>query len=491
MTGDSVDAATAANASFRDAIRQKADDLDVNLDDVLLQSPRRDPLNVGTSSDHQKGEWFGQLWTEAISQRDADTIHIRGLHYVIVQLDRDIAPPTSRTSWDRYKNAAKCYNYLTDAGACARVLGYVPIGGVVDEKNQQERVTEYTGHDVDPGIRGTGRPAGISVPTVPEVDERAELRFYDLDDYIDRIARKVARAAAYRFQFNTAEQQPHHIEVWAEKALPDAVRNAAKDAGADAIVEGEGHLSYRVAHDFVTRVETAAKPAVVLYLADFDPAGEVMPGAMAAKISWLDKSDALSQRVCLSRLAVTADQVDELDLPREPVDVDPSAASYRTMAQNWQRERGGGAVELSALEADLDNYCRIVRDGVLSVSDPDIRQKNRDAEQEFEDELKDRIREQLADSDLDAVLSDLQDWIERFNEQLNDAREPLQQLRDVATEGVDDDFENTVDDAINAVDVPDVDVPEGDAAPPQTPLYDSARPYMQNVRVIKGGDSDG
>jgi len=489
MTGDSIERATAADASFRDAIQQKADDLNVNLDDVLLQSRRRDPLNVGTSSDHKKGEWFAELWTEAISQRDADTIHIRGLHYVVVQLDRDIEPPTARTSWDRYRNAAKCYGYLTDAGACARVLGYVPIGGVVDEKNQQERITEYTGHDVDVDVDRIGRPAGISVPDVPEVDDRAELRFEDLDDYIDRVARRVARAAGYRLQFNTAEQQPFHIEVWSEKALPDAVRNAAKDAGADAIVEGEGHLSYRVAHDFVTRVETAEKPAVVLYLADFDPAGENMPGAMAAKISWLDKSDALSQRVCLSRLAVTAEQVDDLDLPREPVEVDPSAASYHTLAQDWQSERGGGAVELSALEADLENYCRIVRDGVLSASDPDIRRKNRDAEQEFKDELEDSIREQLADSDLDAVLSDLQDWIERFNQQLDDAREPLQQLRDVATEGVDDDWQRTVRDAIEDVDVPDVDVPEGDAAPPQTPLYDSARPYMENVRVIKGGDN--
>lgn len=479
-----------AQDGFRDVIQSKADELDLNLDDVLLQSPRRDPLNVGTSSDHAKGRWFEDLWREAISQREADSIHIRGLHYVVVQLDRDVEPPSSRTSWDRYRNASKCYGYLTDAGACARVLGYVPIGGVVDEKNQQERITEYTGHDVEPDSRLILNNNGYQSPRVPDVDDEARLKFDDLDDLIDKIAKQCARSNASRLSFNVAEQQPYHVELWSEKALPDAVRRTARDAGADAIVEGEGHLSYRVAHDFVTRVERAGKPAVVLYLADFDPAGEAMPGAMAAKISWLDKSDALSHRVHLSRLAVTADQVDELDLPREPVDVDPAKKGYHTLAEDWMDERGGGAVELSALEADLDNYRQIVRDGVLSVSDTDIRSANEDVKEEFADEVEERAREKLEDSDLDSKVSDLRDWVERFNDELEAAREPLENLRDVADEGIDDDWDQTIQDAIDSVDMPDVDVPDGDADPPASPLYDSERDYMANVRIIKGDSDD-
>jgi hypothetical protein len=479
-----------ADAGFRDRIRQLADDMDVNLDDILMQSPKRDPLNVGTAADHKKAEWFAGLWKEAVSQRKDDAIHIRGLHYVIVQMEQDVESPTSRTSWDRYKNTEKCYDYLINAATRARILGYVPVGGISDEKNNQERVTEYTGHstlgDSTPDdLNPTDR---LSIPSIPDVNDTAEVRFDDIED----LAQKIASSCRFEIQFGVSlsedELQPYHIEIWCEKALPDAVRRAAKDAGADAVVEGQGHLSYRVAHDFVQRVEQAGKPAVILYLADFDPAGSKMPGAMAAKVSWLDKSDTLTHRVHLSRLAVTADQVDDLDLPREMVEVDPSAAAYQTLAEQWREENGGGAVELSALEADLDNFQRIVRNGVLSVTDQELSDRISDAEREYLDDVEEKIKDAVLESDLDSKASDVEDWIDELNDALDDISDELEELRDIANKDIQQDWTDSIYDVVRDIELPDIEMPEGDADPPANPLYDSGRQYLKNVRTIKGSD---
>jgi|APHM01.1.fsa_nt_gi hypothetical protein len=479
-----------ADAGFRDRIKQLADDMDVNLDDILMQSPRRDPLNVGTSSDHKKAEWFADLWKEAVAQRQDDAIHIRGLHYVIIQMEQDVEPPTSRTSWDRYKNSEKCYDYLISAGTRARILGYVPVGGISDEKNNQERVTEYTGHNEpdDDMLSKVAVDSCLSVPSIPDVDETVKTKFDDIDELAKQLAEHYYSRSYYSIGLSEDELQPYHIEVWCEKALPDAVRHAAKDAGADAIVEGQGHLSYRVAHDFVQRVEQAEKPAVVLYLADFDPAGSKMPGAMASKISWLDKSDTLTHRVHLSRLAVTADQVDDLELPREPVEVDPSATAYQTLSDEWREENGGGAVELSALEADLENFQRIVRNGVLSVSDQDLSDRISDTQTEYFDEVEERIEEAVLESDLDSKASEVEDWLDDLNQALDDISDELEGVRDIANKDVQDDWSELIRDVVSGIDLPEVEMPEGDADPPANPLYDSDRDYLENVRTIKGSD---
>jgi hypothetical protein len=164
--------------------------MDVNLDDILMQSPRRDPLNVGTAADHKKADWFADLWKEAVSQRKDDAIHIRGLHYVIIQMEQDVEPPTSRTSWDRYKNTEKCYDYLISAGTRARILGYVPVGGISDEKNNQERVTEYTGHSTlgDSTPDDLNPTDKLSIPSIPDVNDTAEVRFDDIEDLAEKIA---------------------------------------------------------------------------------------------------------------------------------------------------------------------------------------------------------------------------------------------------------------------------------------------------------------
>lgn len=472
---------------FRAQIDEYADRYGLSKDELLFQSPSRDPLNKGTPGDHAKARWFADLWERAIDNRDADTIHIRGLHYVIVQLDEDIEPP-GNCDWERYTNTNTCYGYLTDAGAAARVLGYVPMGGIADEKNTQDVVTRYEGHAKDAEVSGKDAPDAVDMPEVPAVDDTAQLRYESPEQYADRVADHVAGRVVKRITLDTATQQPYHVELWSEKALPDAVKRAARDEGVDAIVEGEGHLSYRVAHDFVDRVEDAGKDAVVFYLTDFDPAGETMPAAMASKVSWLDLADQLTHEVTLSRLAVTADQVDQYDLPREPVDVDAEADAYATLADEWEDEHNGGAVELSALEADLDHYCRIVTDGIATVTDDTLVERNRRRKRQLHNKLADELRDEFADADLAELYPQLRELTQQFNDELDEVAETLDRLGELQNKAILDEWRNRVNDACDAVELPTLDAPAGEAPTPPNPLYDSRRTYLDNLRAIRGDD---
>lgn len=44
------------------------------------------------------------------------------------------------------KNTEKCWAYLNEAAKTARILGYVPLDKVRDEKNDQRTITEYGEH---------------------------------------------------------------------------------------------------------------------------------------------------------------------------------------------------------------------------------------------------------------------------------------------------------------------------------------------------------
>ncbi|WP_245800628.1 hypothetical protein [Natrinema saccharevitans] len=70
----------------------------------------------------------------------------------------------------------------------------------------------------------------------------------------------------------------------------------AADLGCNVVVEGEGDLSLTVANELAQRVEAAGKPAVILYLSDYDPVGYSTPANMAGKLTWLHQRGDLEQR---------------------------------------------------------------------------------------------------------------------------------------------------------------------------------------------------
>ncbi|AEH39525.1 hypothetical protein [Halopiger xanaduensis] len=479
-------------AALREWIDGLAEQYNVDADDLLIQSRRRDPMYKGTEADHAKAEWFARLWNEAVEQRESDRIHVRGVHYHVYMSDMDVEPPTD-CSWETYDNTQKCYDYLEECAVLARILGYIPLDGIIDKRADTRTVTEYGNHTVRPDPEGLPAPTGVRTPHIPDPEASAELVFDpDETEYSEWAADRVASSARECLSFDEARQSPYHIELWSEKTLPDYIRGRgglAAEYGCNVVVEGEGDLSLTVANELAQRIEQAGKPAVILYLADFDPKGYDMPANMAGKLAWLKQRGDLEQRVVIERLAVTTDQIEALDLPRKPIEESTSTGTggvaYNRRITEWEQEHGAGATELNALEQHPEEFRRIVRKALEEYTDPDLPQKNEQRGDEWEDDVESRIEAALLEAGVDDDLEDLQQWLEEFNEAYAEVADVFERLRakmdDESTLG---EWETMVRAILRETEFPVATVPDGDAPLPDDPIYDSSRSYVENKMRI-------
>lgn len=478
--------------SLREWLKHEAEKRDVPAEELLLQSQKRDPMWKGTRADHAKAEWFARYWQLAVSERPDDEVHPRGVHYLIDGLDESVEPPTN-CSWTVYQNTEKCFNYLKDASILARVLGYIPLDGVLDNKHQQTTVSRYGEHSTEPAAGShTSAPTGVSVPQIPRVTERAQLRFDgDAETFADYAADRLADELIYEIEIDPARQAAFHIELWCEKSLPGAAKDLARRLGVNVVVEGEGDLSYTVAADLADRIQEAGKPATILYLSDFDPKGDNMAVAMASKLAWLKQRGDLDHRVTVEQLAVTRDQIEEHDLPRKPISGSkPSAtgtggAAYDTLVNEWEERKGTGAVELQALWKDHDIFMDILEAGLSKYIDADLSERTREAKSDWRDEVREVVREAVDELAVGNQLPDLQDWLDEFNDELEDAQGVIADLREMINEGAYAEWKDEVQALVDILDVPAVEVPEGEAPFPDDPLYDSARDYGENLARVR------
>jgi|GEM_PF-1039048 len=478
--------------STRARIDALADEYGVEPDDLLIQSRRRDPMYKGTDADHAKAEWFADLWKEAVDQRESDRIHVRGVHYTVYMADRDVQPPTN-CSWEVYDNTQRCYGYLEECAVLARILGYIPLDGIIDKRADTRTVTEYGDHTLTPDPEDVATPTGVSTPRIPHPEARAGFVF-DRDEttYSEWAADRVAASAREQLSFDEARQSPYHIELWSEKTLPDYIRGPgglAAECGCNVVVEGEGDLSLTVAAELAERIENAGKPAVILYLADYDPKGYDMPANMAGKLAWLKQRGDLEQRVVIERLAVTKAQIEALELPRKPIEESTATGTggvaYNRRVTEWEQEHGAGATELNALEQHPDEFRRIVRDALERYTDPELPRKNERQGDAWEASVADRVETALRDEGVDDDIEDLEAWLSEFNEAYAEVADAFARLRGM----LDDDsaigeWETLVRDVLAATDLPTATVPDGEAALSDDPIYDSSRSYAENKARI-------
>ncbi|QCC57206.1 hypothetical protein [Natrinema thermotolerans] len=480
------------HSSPRAKIDALADEYGIDVDELLIQSRRRDPMYKGTDADHAKAEWFARLWQEAVEQRESDRIHVRGVHYTVYMSDMDVQPPTE-CSWDSYDNTQKCYGYLEECAVLARILGYIPLDGIIDKRADTRTITEYGDHTLAPDPEGLPTPTGVSTPSIPHPEARAGFVF-DREEtrYSEWVADRVAASARESLAFDQAQQSPYHIELWSEKTLPDYIRGEgglAAEYGCNVVVEGEGDLSLTVANELAQRIEAAGKPAVILYLADFDVKGYDMPANMAGKLAWLKQRGDLEQRVVIDRLAVTKAQIDALELPRKPIEESTATGTggvaYNRRVTEWEQEHGAGATELNALEQQPDEFRRIIRTALERYTDPNLETKNERQGEAWERDVRSRVHDRLREAGVDEDIDEVEAWIADFNEAYAEVAEVFERLRGM----MDDEsaigaWEAMVQDLLGEVEIPAATVPDGEAALPDDPIYDSRRTYAENKARI-------
>ena len=140
-------------------------------------------------------------------------------------------------------------------------------------------------------------------------------------------------------------RRPRRDRKWIEKSSVNDVLLPIAERRGVSLVIGSGEISVTQCHSMVRRVLAHRRPTRILYISDFDPAGQAMPASVARKIEWFIKRSGEVLDVQLIQLALTVEQVAQYRLPKVPIkDSERRKASFET-------KNGEGAVELDALEA--------------------------------------------------------------------------------------------------------------------------------------------
>lgn len=138
-----------------------------------------------------------------------------------------------------------------------------------------------------------------------------------------------------------------------------------------------GFASLTAVRAIVDRAERRSRPTVFLHLGDFDPSGESIFDSMSEDAAaFLDRDRLLAvSRFIPQRVALTADQVTDYDLPTAP----PKDTDSRTA--RWS----GETCQLEALPPDV--LADIVEESIERWLDPDVLAGHRAFEEEERTEL--------------------------------------------------------------------------------------------------------
>ncbi len=361
----------------------------LRVNDLIALAPQNDPFYVGRPAEMEGAEWFANFWRRFGYGRG---VHLRRIHYQIVSQNPQVRKPNG----EPYENTERDWSYLTSVSKWARYLDFVPGGAFVDRRNPAAIINaQWQADDPTPSWK-----IDEDVWWYLEFPELAELAALE----------RLPDAPDFTVSGYTTVQQAYLVEIWVEKTTMNDVLEPLCAKYRANLVTGAGELSITAVLDLLSRVRAANRPARILYVSDFDPAGLGMPISVARKIEFYQRQYGLDHLdIRLQPVVLTADQVDEYDLPRVPVkDSDLRKA-------NFEAAHGEGQVELDALEALYPGrLAEIVTEAM---------------EQYFDDSLWDRARE-ARDGLLELLAGEREGILEDFAEPLEELQEAYQDLVD-------------------------------------------------------------
>src|SRR2546423_1732921 len=294
-------------------IKQLAKEMGCKVTDLIPLAPQNDPFYTGTPTDWAVAEWFAQLWQQ-FGYRDK--VHIRRMHYQIVSQRTPVLMPNGKP----YENTSECWDMLNMASKAARYLQLVSPAAFSDRRND-DPVIFAPSSSSGPHVRVYGNlwQSSLDLPDFPEVPE------YGTDGFTG--------------------QQAYHVELWCEKSTMNDVLEPLCQHYEANLQTGLGELSITATLALVSRLRQANTPARILYVSDFDPAGQSMPVAVSRKIEYFVRTLGLDLDVRVFPVVLTLEQVQHYGLPRTPI----KETERRRIG--FESRHGEGAVELDALEA--------------------------------------------------------------------------------------------------------------------------------------------
>jgi hypothetical protein len=327
-----------------DRIKKLAAELGRPASTLIALAPANDPFSI-TPGRRDEAQWFSRIW----KQLDLGSgVHLRRVHYALVSQAKPIKMPNGLP----YENTHGCWQALIRASNDARYLDLVPAEDFVDRRNA-EPLIHLT--------NGSSRGSLWTTCNAPDIEV---------------VASEMPDLPALRLS-PPVILQPYHIEIWCEKTtINDVLEPLADEYGLN-VITGAGELSQTHCVNLVKRAEESGRPVRILYISDFDPAGQSMPVAGARKIEHRLYLKQLDLDIQVRPIALTADQCERYGLPRTPI------KETERRAGAFENRHGEGATELDALEA--------IRPGEL---------RNiivREIERYFDSDLNERVNETAAE----------------------------------------------------------------------------------------------
>ena len=351
-----------------------------------------DPYRLDTPANHRDGAWVAEQLERAIGSYRR--IHWRGLHYAIV-VHGDVIKPNGEI----YRNTDEDWHWLSDnAGKAARWLGYVDFARIIDNRNS------------DPIIHRKAK-----VTPQPWLSIKLEFTIPNADD-IDPVA------GVSDFE----GRQNYALAIFGEKAsLEEVLLPMARKFEADLYLpsgEISDTLLWRMAKDGVAD----GRPMVVFVLADCDPAGHQMAVSIARKLQALRDLSFPELEFEVVPVALTVEQVRELQLPSTPL------KETEKRADKWREAYGVEQTEIDALATlrprDLE---RIVEAAIEPYFDASLRNRVEAARSDWEKAAQEALEEQVDRAALDAIR-------ERAVGKLEEIRAELESINNLLRMAADD-----------------------------------------------------
>lgn len=438
-------------------IRVLSKETGLNIPDLIAMARQNDPFFVGSPAQTRMAEWFAELWENF---GFSTGVHLRRVHYRLVSEYSPTGP-----NGKPYENTEGCWHTLCEAGKYARHLGLVDPAAFVDRRNPEPYIY------MNAPVGEPGWDYFFGDWNLPEIPTRLSTML-DMPELY---------ATGYEYEDGL---QPYHVEVWCEKSTMNSELLPVCERLAANFIPGVGEMSITSVVRLLDRVRRLGKPARILYVSDFDPAGASMPVAVARKIEYgiAEYADSADANLRLNPLILTADQAREYELPRTPIKGDEKRKD------KFEAINGTGATELDALEAlHPGELVRIVEEAIQEYRDPDLSHKVLQTEDEAQEALQARAADVLdapsrelteVRREVAAIAQSYEDRLAALNAELqvelSSYRERIGALRQA--------IQTTLGDL--EPDLPEL--PEPDTVPePDGWLFDSGRDYFDQLLAYK------
>ena len=441
-------------------IQELKKQLHCNIPDLLVEANQNDPFYVGTDTEIIMAEWFAKLWRKF---GYGAGVHLRRIHYSL--LSRNLKKPDGQP----YINTENCWQYVCKAGGYTRYLGLVDPAAFVDRKNPSPRIYHYSGYVEKPEWHSV-QYSNWDLPVIGVSSD------YDLSWHVPHY-----EVAGYHCESYKA-LQPYHVEIWCEKSTMNDVLIPICSEQQVNLVTGEGFMSITSVIRLLLRARESGKPVRILYISDFDPAGDVMPPSIARQIEFWLNYFGFTEDIKLTPLILTREQVQQYKLPRIPIKEEDKRKT------KFEEHYGEGAVELDALEALYPGEsARIIREAISQFRDDNLSDKICQANETLEQRVKEAFENTIYpyQGQLDEIEKEVEEIADRYYDRVRELNQSLQ--KELEPHGRK--LESLSQDIKESIDNMDIDIPALPEPNVQTEddnwLFDSKRDYLEQLKYYK------